>query len=99
MSLQELLNSGQSINVTIGLSDLKEFTNDLIQKTKTELEAEIIASQAEELKTRDEACDILKIDQSSLWRWAKRGYLIPVEVGGRRMYKLSDLKRILKGGS
>ena len=98
MSLQELLNSGQPINITIGLSDLETFANNLIQKTKNDLEAVVIAAQAETYLSRAETCNMLKVDQSSLWRWAKRGYLMPVEVGGRRMYKMSDLKRILNGG-
>jgi hypothetical protein len=98
MSLQELISSGQSINVTIALSDLQTFVKDLIAETKTELEAEIVAQKAERYVPRLEACDVLKVDQSTLFRWAKRGYLVPLEVGGKRMYRMSDLKRILNGG-
>jgi hypothetical protein len=99
MSLEELLKSGQSVTITVGLSDLKEFGNDLISKTKNQLEAELIASNSEKYLTRNETCNELKIDSSSLWRWSKRGYLVPVEVGGRRLYKMSDIKRILNGGN
>lgn len=98
MSLQELLDSGQPINITIGLTDLQDYSNDLIQKTKNELEAVVIAEKAETYLTRLLTCDFLKVDQSTLFRWAKRGYLMPVEVGGKRMYRMSDLKRILNGG-
>ena len=98
MSLQELINSGQTINITIGLSDLQKFATDLISQTKNELEAVIIADKAETYLTRLETCEFLKVDQSTLFRWSKRSYLMPMEVGGKRMYKMSDLKRILKGG-
>ena len=98
MSLQELLNSGQNINITVGLSDLQVFAADLINQTKTQLEAEVIAQQNESYLTRLEACDFLKIDSATAWRWAKRGYLVPIEVGGKRMYRKSDLQRILNGG-
>jgi hypothetical protein len=97
-AIQDLLNSDANINVTIQRSDLMDFGRFLISQTKTELEAEVIAQQNETYKTRLETCDFLKVDQSTLFRWAKRGYLIPVEVGGKRMYRMSDLQRILNGG-
>jgi len=98
MSLQELLNSDSNFNITIQKSDLMDFAKFLVSETKNELEAEVIAAKAETYLSRAETCNMLKVDQSSLWRWAKRGYLMPVEVGGRRMYKMSDLKRVLNGG-
>ena len=75
-----------------------DFAIFLIKNTKTELEAEVIAQQNESYLTRLETADFLKVDQATLWRWAKRGYLMPVEVGGKRMYRKSDLQRILNGG-
>ena len=97
-AILNLLNSDANFNITIQKSDLMDFANFLIKNTKTELEAEVIAQQAETYLTRLETCDFLKVDQSTLWRFAKRGYLMPVEVGGRRLYRMSDLKRILNGG-
>jgi len=99
MLITDLLLSGTNVTVAAKAEDLLEFAKVLISQTRNEIEAEIIAAKAEELKTRKEACDFLKVDQSSLWRWSKRGYLVPIEVGGRRMYRLSDLKRILNGCS
>jgi hypothetical protein len=98
-TIAELLTSGQNINVTITLDDLRTFHKEVIQSTKAELEAEVIAQKAERYVPRLEACNTLKVDQSTLFRWAKRGYLVPIEVGGKRMYKMSDLKRILNGGN
>ena len=97
-AILNLLNSDANFNITIQKSDLMDFANLLIKQTKTELEAEVIAQQNESYLTRLETCDYLKVDQSTLFRWAKRGYLAPVEVGGRRLYRMSDLKRILNGG-
>lgn len=97
MSLQELLKSGQAISITVGLSELEIFANDLIQKTKNELEEVVISEKAETYPNREQVCGILNVDQSTLWRWAKRGYLIPIEIGGKRRYKMSDVKAILNG--
>jgi hypothetical protein len=98
MEILNLLNSDANFNLTIQKSDLMDFANFLINKTKNDLEAVVIADKADFNVPRLEACEMLKVDQSTLHRWAKRGYLSPVEVGGRRMYKMSDLKRVLNGG-
>lgn len=98
MQIAELLQSNANISINVTLDDLRTYSNELIQKTKTELEADVIAQQSESYLTRLEACDFLKIDSATAWRWAKRGYLVPIEVGGRRMYRKSDLQRILNGG-
>jgi hypothetical protein len=97
-AILNLLTSDANFNITIQKSDLVDFVNFMINKTKSEIEAEVIAQKAERYVPRLEACNILKVDQSTLFRWAKRGYLVPIEVGGKRMYKLSDLQRILNGG-
>ena len=56
MNLQELLNSGQTINITVGLSDLQTFATDLIQSTKRELEEAVISDKAETYPTREQVC-------------------------------------------
>ncbi len=97
-NLNELLKSETNFNITIQKNDLIDFGKFMISEYKKELEAEIIAQKAESFLTRLETCEYLKVDQSTLFRYAKRGYLVPVEMGGRRLYKMSDLKRILNGG-
>ena len=98
MQIAELLQTNANISLTITLDDLRTFSNELIQSTKKELEAEVIAQKNESYLTRLQTADFLKVDQATLWRWAKRGYLMPVEVGGKRMYRKSDLLRILNRG-
>lgn len=99
MNLLDLKNLEANVSVTINLTDLQQFAEGLISNTRRELEAEVIAAKEEKYLSRSETCELLKVDQSTLWRWARRGYLLPVEMGGRRLYKLSDLKRILNGGN
>lgn len=98
MNLTELSQTGASISVTISLSDLTTFAEGLISNTKKQLEADVIAATEERFLSRTETCEFLQVDQSTLWRWANRGFLVPVEMGGKRLYKLSDLKRILNNG-
>ena len=95
MSIQEIIQSGANVSITIGTNDLFQFANHLIRSTKEELENAILAKERETYVTTDEAKDQLRVDRSTLWRWSKTGYLIPIEVGGKRLYKQSDIDTIL----
>ncbi len=98
MELSNLIQTGANINVTISLDDLRTFSNELIQQTKTDLEAVVNAELAETHLTTNQVSDYLGVNLSTLWRWAKRGYIVPIEVGGKRLYKMSEVKAILNGG-
>ncbi len=97
MNLLELIECDANVNITIRRNELIEFGNYLIQSAKRELEQAVISDKAETYPNREQVCGILNVDQSTLWRWAKRGYLVPVEIGGKRRYKMSDVKAILNG--
>lgn len=85
------------LQVTITLSDLIEANTALIADTKRELEQLITDQNAETYPSRDKVMEMLDVSQSTLWRWQKAGYLVPLNVGGKRRYKMSDVRRILKG--
>jgi len=95
MSLQDLLESDLNISITISIKDLKEFTDYLIQNVREQIEESILAKKRESYIKPTEACKQLQVDRSTLWRWAKTGYLIPAEVGGKRLYRQSDIDAIL----
>ena len=49
--------------------------------------------------SRKETARRLGRDVSTLWRWAKTGYLTPIRRGGRVVYWESDVLRIERGES
>ena len=51
----------------------------------------------EEFLTVDEAAKLLHRDRSSLWRWSKTGYLTPVKIGAKILYRRSDIDKLLEG--
>lgn len=51
--------------------------------------------EKEEMLSAKEARLLLKKSHNTLWKWAKRGYLVPIKVGGTLMYKRSDLNKIM----
>jgi excisionase family DNA binding protein len=48
--------------------------------------------------TPKQVCEILGVDNSTLWRWKRKGYLVPANVGGKVRYKMSEVKALLNGG-
>jgi len=51
-----------------------------------------------EWMTRKEVMTILKRCDSTMTKWARRGYLVPSMVGGNHLYRKADVMRILNGG-
>lgn len=96
MSIQDLVQSGPNVSVTVGINDLIRFGDHLISTAKKEWEAAIMAKKEEKYLTPAEASKILHVNLSTLWRYGKNGYLVPIEVGGKRLYKQSDIDKILR---
>jgi len=86
-----------NLTVSIKLSELVEANNLLIQETKRELEQLITDQNTESYPSRDKVMEILGVSAATLWRWDKMGYLSPLNVGGKRRYRMSDVRRILEG--
>ena len=85
------------MQVTITLGELIEANTMLILDTKRELEQLITDQNAETYPSREKVMEMLDVSQSTLWRWQKSGYLVPLNVGGKRRYRMSDVRHILEG--
>lgn len=95
MNLNEILKSGVNVTVSIGINDLREWQKEAIEITKRELEEAVISDKAETYPTPKQVSQILNVALSTLWRWKSRGYLVPMEIGGKRRYKMSEIKALL----
>ena len=71
----------------------KEELEDLIGKSLEEVIKNNTLNKTtnQELLTRKEACKLLKIDSSTLWRWSNKGKIIAYGIGSRRFYKKEEL--------
>ena len=63
-----------------------------IQDFQKDLQAK---DNSEELMTREETCQFLKIDSSTLWAWTNKGKVKAYGIGARRYYKRSELMECL----
>jgi len=91
----ELLKDVPNLKVEISAAELLE--------TMRNVTAEIIEryekkEQPEEYITRKQTAKKLDVNPSTLWRWERENYLVPIRVGGKVRYRLSDVERIMKGG-
>ena len=84
-----------NLNLTIKAGELVEAIEYCINKT---LEYRAVDANAETYLKIAETAEKLDVDKSTLHRWKKQGYLMPVSVGGGRRYRKSDVERILEGG-
>ena len=85
---------GTNTLLVLNKNDLQELVFLLLddwQKKQSKQEKE------EKFLSREEVCDLLNVTKPTLWRWAKRGYLVPVKVGNRPVYKKSDIDKLMKG--
>ena len=97
-NLVELAKKCPGLQVTISLGELIEANRLLIAEVKKELEQEIADSKAETYISREKTMEILDISSTTLWRWKKMGYLVPITVGANDRYRMSDIRRIMEGG-
>jgi len=98
MNINELVQNGSKVTIAVSIEDLKDFASDLIDRTKRELEQAVISDKAETYPSQQQVAKILGVDLVTLWRWKNRGYLLPVEIGGKRRYIMSEVKALLNGG-
>lgn len=77
--------------------DLRKFAANLIKAGRKEREQEIRDESTSDIYyTRAEVKKILKRCDSTLTKWATSGYLVPCYVGGKYLYRKSDVDVILK---
>lgn len=96
-SLLMLAREFPDLQVSIRLGDLIEANKQLIAQIKREMEQTIAIQNAETYLSRSKVMEMLEISSSTLWRWMKTGYLVPLNVGGKTRYRMSDVKRIIEG--
>lgn len=75
-----------------------QLQNAILQGVKNqidELKKEFQPKKPETYLTRKETAELLKVDYSTLHNWKHKGKLNPVAIGGRVLYKRSDIEKAL----
>ena len=97
VNLLEVAKQFPDMSITVRLEDLMEANRSLLAEL---LEQESVErekrSKEETYLTRDQVMDMLNISTTTLWRWMKQKYLVPIEIGAKRLYLRSEVERLLK---
>ncbi|MEE1897972.1 helix-turn-helix domain-containing protein [Flavobacterium rakeshii] len=78
---------------SINVDELQAVLREVVQQEIGLLENKI--KKEDILLTREEACKLLSVDQSTLWSWTKKGKITAYGIGHRRYYKRSELLEAL----
>lgn len=95
--LETLVNGSQRIAVTIDGEDLMEFVQAVYEDAHHKAEIAVEKQNSEEFISTEQTKELLKVCDTTLWKWAKRKKLVPRKVGTRNMYCKMDVLAVLKG--
>ena len=98
MKIADLMGDNNAI-IMVHPEELKEFAMELADEVIARYAAlhEENKKQPAALLTTKETTERLGVDASTLWRWAKSGYLIPVKIGVKTRYRESDVAGLMEG--
>lgn len=94
-TLQQITAGNPGVLVVLSAADLKEAMGELYKNEQAKTAAAIAAHRERPTLTRQEAAQALNVTLTTLWRWDKIGYLQPVKIGTKVLYKATDIDAIL----
>lgn len=83
---------GTNTLLVLNKNDLQELVFSLLDEWQSKQQQK----PEEKYLSREEVCELLSVTKPTLWRWAKRGYLMPVKVGNRPLYRQSDIDKLMQ---
>lgn len=98
LNMPAMATEGTTVCYTVTHDDLIDFAREIIERTKEMDEAEkaeASASKEDDYYTRKEVMALLKRCDSTMTKWAHAGYLVPVRVGGKHLYRKSDVDKLI----
>jgi hypothetical protein len=98
MDILEISKHLPDLNVTVKAGALLEMVQLCIQETYKRLEQLVTDAKTETYLNRTQAAKMLSRSKVTLWRWGNENYLIPIKIGGKICYRLSDINRLLGEG-
>jgi predicted DNA-binding transcriptional regulator AlpA len=94
-NLYDILQDNPVLNVTINAGQLIDCIDYCVLKTRKELERQITDANTETYLTRQKVTEMLSVDLSTLYHWAQNGTLVPIKIGGKVRYRMSDINKKL----
>ncbi len=91
-----MIEAGGKLRLEITGEDLVKFADRLIEKTQEMKEHERALRLSEQTwLSPKQVAEKFNVSPSTLWLWAKAGYLVPRKVGKRNRYAVEDIEKML----
>ena len=88
--------TASGVMLVVSADDLRSLMKDFYDLAARDHAARMEAAAERPALSREEAAKALGVCPTTLWHWQKSGYLTPVKVGARVLYRASDIKSILE---
>ena len=88
--LKEHPELAKSLRLEISGSDLMEYQDEMVKRA---IEATKVIQ--EEYLTPQQYADTLQITLVTLWSWDRKGITRPLRIGSKKLYRRSDLEKIM----
>ena len=75
---------------------LTELIKEGVKSQLDDFKKDLQTHKPDELLTREQTCEFLQIDSSTLWHWTNKGKVTAYGIGNRRYYKKAELLECLK---
>lgn len=96
IDLYELAKTNPEITYAVKGGELYSMFSRISEETERKLRS-VGKSEEVAFYTREQVMTKLNVVASTLWRWKKSGYLVPVLIGGQYRYKSTDITDIISG--
>ncbi|MDD4030094.1 MAG: helix-turn-helix domain-containing protein [Bacteroidales bacterium] len=86
----------ETVKLLVDQKDLENYISHVVEEAYARAKQDLEAKMADPLLTAERVAKMLDVDKSTLWRWSKRGYLVPIHIGSHIRYRKSDIEKLLQ---
>lgn len=83
------------LSIQVAAADLRAIVAGMVQGEQAKITKALEAHREKPTMSRAEVARALGVTTATLWRWAKDGYLTPVKIGSKVLYRASDIEQML----
>lgn len=93
--MQTIIEGNPAITISVNAADLRNVVVEIVKQERQRIKDAIEASRELPTMTRSQAAKALHVHINTLDRWAAEGYINPVKIGTKVLYKASDIDTML----
>lgn len=83
------------VMLLVDADDLKAMVTEMWNVHRAQTDEAVAMQREKPTMTRRQAAKALNVTLSTLWRWAREGYLTPVKIGTKVLYRATDIDTLL----